>query len=63
MLDAIHRLVSALGDCHRSQFAHAGIKDKKAVTSQYMTARGVSADRYDIIITSPPFKKAVTVVY
>ena len=44
MLEAIQKLSSAL-DSHPSQFGFAGNKDRRAVTLQRMTVRGISADR------------------
>lgn len=43
-LAAIDLLSSAL-ECQASQFSFAGVKDKKAVTTQTMTVRDVTADR------------------
>lgn len=44
-LEALQRLSEVL-DCSMSCFATSGIKDKRAVTTQLVTVRGITADRY-----------------
>ncbi len=46
MVAAFHGLAEALGDVKMSQFHMAGTKDRRAVTSQFVTVRGVTADRW-----------------
>lgn len=43
-LEAVHRLSTCL-NIQPSAFSYAGIKDKKAVTKQYMVVRGVSPEQ------------------
>ncbi|XP_071490300.1 pseudouridylate synthase PUS7L-like [Diadema antillarum] len=47
-LDAIQQLSQAVG-LHPSDFSYAGIKDKKAVTTQFMCVKGIPASRYVIV--------------
>ncbi|XP_072181848.1 pseudouridylate synthase PUS7L-like [Diadema setosum] len=44
-LDAIQQLSQAVG-LHPSDFSYAGIKDKKAVTTQFMCVKGIPASRF-----------------
>ena len=46
-LEAVHRLSTCL-NIQPSAFSYAGIKDKKAVTKQYMVVRGVSPEQWVI---------------
>ena len=43
-LEAIHRLSSCL-NVQPSAFSFAGIKDKKAITKQYMVVKGVTPEQ------------------
>ena len=43
-LEAIHRLSSCL-NVQPSAFSYAGIKDKKAITKQYMVVKGVTPEQ------------------
>ncbi|PFX26657.1 Pseudouridylate synthase 7-like protein [Stylophora pistillata] len=51
-LEAIHRLSSCL-NIQPSAFSYAGIKDKKAITKQYMLVRGVTPEQICAIQDHP----------
>lgn len=55
-LEAIELISKAVG-CHPSQFAVAGIKDRRAITTQIVSVRDVPAEKYgDYVCTLKLFK-------